>query len=175
MSDIPRYSANPLWFPWCFVDNPSGKFCEYRDYVKLQAENGRLRHEQKMRAIPFEAQLFDRLQELKSENERLQKELELEKENKRRQYEARVEMGKKIQFWSDDRVRIIKELSDLYSENERLRSASFVTAVPADQYERVIKAGDAMARCIQPPAHGPGEYESEYDAWFAAKEGRDAK
>jgi hypothetical protein len=73
MSDIPRYSANPLWFPWSFVDNPLGKFCEYRDYVKLQAENGRLRHEQKMRAIPVEAKLMDRVAELQAENERLRK------------------------------------------------------------------------------------------------------
>jgi hypothetical protein len=71
MSDIPRYSANPLWFPWSFVDNPLGKFCEYRDYVKLQAENGRLRHEQKMRAIPVEAKLMDRVAALQAENERL--------------------------------------------------------------------------------------------------------
>ena len=33
----------------------------------------------------------------------------------------------------------------LKSEVERLRSSSFVTAVPVEQYERVIKAGDDMA------------------------------
>ena len=35
--------------------------------------------------------------------------------------------------------------------------------------ERLRKAGDAMAAIIRPPAHGPGEWEGEYDAWLAAK------
>ena len=39
----------------------------------------------------------------------------------------------------------------------------------AAENERLRKAGDAMAAIIRPPAHGPGEWEGEYDAWFAAK------
>jgi hypothetical protein len=35
--------------------------------------------------------------------------------------------------------------------------------------ERLRKAGDAMAAIIRPPAHGPGEWDGEYEAWFAAK------
>ena len=49
-----------------------------------------------------------------------------------------------------DAIRLITQLRD---ENERLR-----------------KAGDAMATIIKPPAHGTGEWDGEYDAWFAAKE-----
>ena len=36
---IPRYKINALWGWWGFVQNEKGKFCEYRDYVKLEAEN----------------------------------------------------------------------------------------------------------------------------------------
>ena len=38
------------------------------------------------------------------------------------------------------------ENARLKAEVERLRAASFVTAVPVEQYERLIKAGDAMDR-----------------------------
>ena len=34
------------------------------------------------------------------------------------------------------------------------------------------KAGDAMARIIAPPTHGTGEWDGEWDAWNAAKEGK---
>jgi hypothetical protein len=37
--NIPRYKINTLWGFWGFVqDNKEGKFCEYRDYVRLQRE-----------------------------------------------------------------------------------------------------------------------------------------
>ena len=36
----------------------------------------------------------------------------------------------------------------LKAEVERLRASSFVTAVPSEHYERVIKAGDAMVEHI---------------------------
>ena len=49
-----------------------------------------------------------------------------------------------------DAIRLITQLRD---ENERLR-----------------KAGDVMAAIIRPPAHGPGEWDGEYDAWQIAKE-----
>ena len=35
--------------------------------------------------------------------------------------------------------------------------------------ERLRKAGDAMAAIIRPPAHGPGEWDGEYDEWQIAK------
>ena len=47
---------------------------------------------------------------------------------------------------------VMKEVADenahLKAEVERLRASSFVTAVSVEQYERVVKAGDAMAECI---------------------------
>jgi len=42
---IPRYSPNPLWFAIPIVDDKEGKLCEYRDYLKLEAENERLKAE----------------------------------------------------------------------------------------------------------------------------------
>lgn len=40
------------------------------------------------------------------------------------------------------------------------------------EVERLRKAGDAMARIIAPPTHGTGEWDGEWDAWNAAKEGK---
>ena len=74
-----------------------------------------------------------------------------------------------------------KENAALAAENERLKAETVkqieaalppVEAYIADleaENERLRKAGDAMAAIICPPAHGPGEWDGEYDAWFAAK------
>ena len=67
----------------------------------------------------------------------------------------------------------IKALED---ELSRLRASSFVTAVPAEQYERVIKAGDAMAAVITQYRCSPWGQKvptafTVWDAWFAAKKG----
>jgi len=51
----------------------------------------------------------------------------------------------------------------LEAELSRLRASSFVTAVPAEQYERVIKAGDVMAIMLQ--------YDEVSKEWNAAKKG----
>jgi hypothetical protein len=60
----------------------------------------------------------------------------------------------------------------LEAEVNRLRASSFVTAVPVEQYERVIKAGDAMAChlvCSDLPNDVCGELMQH---WNAAKEGK---
>ena len=72
--------------------------------------------------------------------------------------------------WSDI-ARLTAECRRLEAENSRLRASSFVTAVPVEQYERVVKAGDIIARIIAPPAHGPGEWDGEWYAWHNAKSG----
>lgn len=64
----------------------------------------------------------------------------------------------------------------LKAEVERLRASSFVTAVPVEQYERVVKAGDAMAVCLEAynrckPYDGPLTRQCLND-WNAAKEGK---
>ena len=69
------------------------------------------------------------------------------------------------------------EADRLKAEVERLRSSSFVTAVPVEQYERVIKAGDALHKAML--ECGPNEMAEEFDhdrwwasyyGWQAAKE-----
>ena len=68
-----------------------------------------------------------------------------------------------------------KEIAALKAEVERLRASSFVTAVPVEQYERVIKAGDllcfhyiSLARKRWPDDPLP----SSVTDWNAAKEGK---
>ena len=62
----------------------------------------------------------------------------------------------------------------LKAEVERLRASSFVTAVPVEQYERVIKAGDAMAKRTEffQKRWDADELCQEVEAWNAAKEGK---
>jgi hypothetical protein len=61
--------------------------------------------------------------------------------------------------------------NELKAENQRLRESSFVTAVPSHQYERVIKAGDAMAEDL-PQFGSVKEWNAAKNGWNAAKEGR---
>ena len=76
----------------------------------------------------------------------------------------------------------IQDAAQLWQQSEelkRLRASSFVTAVPCEQYERVVKAGDAMHKSML--ECGPNEMAEEFDhdrwwasyyAWNAAKEGK---
>jgi hypothetical protein len=63
---IPRYSPNPLWFGMPIVDNKEGKLCEYRDYVKLESENARLKAEVERleKAIMDSVEMRQRLREI---------------------------------------------------------------------------------------------------------------
>ena len=54
-------------------------------------------------------------------------------------------------------------------EVARLRASSFVTAVPVEQYERVVKAGDAMAEAFDLKYPVAGGLVTK---WNAAKEGK---
>ena len=71
-----------------------------------------------------------------------------------------------------------KENARLKAEVERLRASSFVTAVPVEQYERLVKAGDALASSIQfneemaKDYNGPTIVHQSVKAWNAAKEGK---
>ena len=74
----------------------------------------------------------------------------------------------------DGRFVFYSDYARLKAEVERLRASSFVTAVPVEQYERVVKAGDAMAEAMW---YGDAERSiwvkkfAESD-WNAAKEGK---
>ena len=69
-----------------------------------------------------------------------------------------------------------KEIQALRAEVARLRASSFVTAVPVEQYERLLKAGDAMADAINEHRHGKGGAWGEgfivREKWKTAKEGK---
>ena len=62
------------------------------------------------------------------------------------------------------------ENARLKAEVERLRASSFVTAVPVEQYERLRKAGDAMADWMD--ELGSPRAVAFLQAWNAAKEGK---
>ena len=105
--------------------------------------------------------------------------LSLEAENAR--LKAEVE---RLKAFSDEaQAHIAKEerksrerLDMAQQELARLRASSFVTAVPVEHYERVVKAGDAMAMTLQADYNGvPYEPHVIINAiiyWRAAKEGK---
>ena len=60
------------------------------------------------------------------------------------------------------------------AEVERLRASSFVTAVPVEQYERLVKAGDALVEALKDmdAITDMDSNHPEVEAWTAAKEGK---
>ena len=62
----------------------------------------------------------------------------------------------------------------LKAEVARLRASSFVTAVPVEQYERLVKAGDAMADALNldDDVFDNHEKKEAQAKWNAAKEGK---
>ena len=72
----------------------------------------------------------------------------------------------KLSDYSDENAR-------LKAEVERLRASSFVTAVPVEQYERVVKAGEVVASAlILFEIMSEEEIQKRLKAWSAAKEGK---
>ena len=67
-----------------------------------------------------------------------------------------------------------QDYAKLKAEVERLRASSFVTAVPVEEYERVIKAGDAMAEALNlnDDVFDNKEKRDAQANWNAAKEGK---
>ncbi len=69
-----------------------------------------------------------------------------------------------------DHGRWLRCLEDL----EKLRASSFVTAVPVEQYERVIKAGDELERVLTSKMSSYEVGNASFQ-WRAAKEGNQPK
>ncbi len=80
-------------------------------------------------------------------------------------------------------VTMMKRIGELNAENarlkaevERLRASSFVTAVPCEQYERVVKAGEDLLIWVLILRHYyPNDIEDMRLVilkWHAAKEGK---
>ena len=81
-------------------------------------------------------------------------------------------LEKEVDRWKD---LMAKEVARLKAENNRLRSASFVTAVPVEQYERLRKAGDALVLKVPDIMAGCVRAEEAIglmNNWNAAKEGK---
>lgn len=70
---IPRYKINPLF--GYLKDSKEGKFCEYRDYLKLEAENARLKAEV-LRMASFTTRTIIPNEKLEAECTRLKDEVE---------------------------------------------------------------------------------------------------
>ena len=79
-----------------------------------------------------------------------------------------VELSDALKLASEVGIKVADEVTRLKAEVERLRASSFVTAVPVEQYERLIKAGDLMSDHL---AHEFGICPS-IEIWNAAKEGK---
>ena len=97
----------------------------------------------------------------------------LEAENAR--LKAEVErLEHQVNYWrieaEVDNARWLRCLQDL----EELRASSFVTAVPVEQYERLLKAGDAMAEALNlnDDVFDNQEKREAQAKWNAAKEGK---
>ena len=84
----------------------------------------------------------------------------------------------KLTGYPEDHYVLWRDYEKLKDELARLRASSFVTAVPVEQYERIVKAGDAMASSIQfneetaKDYNGPTIVHQSVKAWNAAKEGK---
>lgn len=101
-------------------------------------------------------------------------------------YEIAVSLGGEWVHYSDyarlqqERVHDLNQIGGLQQELAELRAASFVTAVPCEQYERVVKAGDAVAldyaERIEIEAGNPAKTLMKtvpvLRDWTAAKEGK---
>ena len=75
---------------------------------------------------------------------------------------------------ADGKLCEYRDYARLKAELARLRASSFVTAVPVEHYERVIKAGDAMAEALNlnDDVFDNQDKKEAQANWRAAKEGR---
>ena len=68
---------------------------------------------------------------------------------------------------------LVAENARLKAEVERLRSSSFVTAVPVEQYERLVAGGELVLReWSMGNEKGANNYLKALVIWNAAKEGK---
>ena len=122
----------------------------YENRIKVLEEKvAEMARMQRHKVIPVEAKLVERIAEYQADNTRLKAEVE--------------------------RLTNCKAEADrLKAENARLRASSFVTAVPVEQYERVVKAGDAMAEALNlnDDVFDNQDKKEAQANWRAAKEGK---
>ena len=88
--------------------------------------------------------------------------------------EENTRLNAEINLRKAERVHDLNQIGGLQEELARLLMGSFVTAVPVEQYERVIKAGDELAKRTEffQKRWDADELCQEVEAWNAAKEGK---
>jgi len=115
-----------------------------------------------MKPVPLEVTMMKRIGELNAENARLK--AEVERQSHHINY-LTIEAN-------TDHARWLRCLEDL----EKLRASSFVTAVPCEQYDRVVKAGEDLLTWVLILRHySPSDIEDMRLVilkWNAAKEGK---
>ena len=150
----------------------------YENRIKaLEEKVAEMARMQRHKAIPVEAKLLERIAEYQAENTRLKAEIErcfeLVKAVKNERKSAVFKEG----VWYVPVEELKQKEADclvLKAEVARLRASSFVTAVPVEQYERVIKAGDAMAEALNlnDDVFDNQDKREAQANWQAAKEGK---
>ncbi len=128
------------------MNESSGDWNKLKHLVDLSAENTRLKADAQL--------VVKHLGEACADNLRLKADV--------------VELADALKLASEVGIKVADEVTRLKAEVARLRASSFVTAVPVEQYERVVKAGDAMAEELI------GRYFGNrlITDWKAAKEGK---
>ena len=115
MSEPKRYTDLQVWEALHFAGSTNG-WIRWEDYARLKAD----------------AQvILKHLDEASADCARLKADVN--------------ELAAGLKLASEVGIKIADEVTRLKAENERLRAASFVTAVPVKHYERLLKAGDAVA------------------------------
>ncbi len=98
--------------------DPFGPLVDYIDYARLKAEVERLAREQRLKAIPVEAQLLDRIKELKAEVERLT--ADLNKMTKTPDGVDYVEVD--VGFWTKSGSRLPSSYRTFWSNDKGVQS-----------------------------------------------------
>lgn len=150
MSDVYRYEFDENGV--CYR-KPDGPFVSHDDYAAL--------HYERIHDLNQIGGLQEENARLKAEVERLKAVSTIEQRT--------IQGLQQTPEWSEI-ARLTAECRRLEAENNRLRASSFVTAVPVEQYERLVKAGDAMAKVID--ADATAWFERVVRDWKAAKEGK---
>ncbi len=149
-----------------FSEEDDGIWVKWEDYARLKAEVEGHKH-----TAYSIGMLQDKLTQKCQDYVAAQRQNEANVQRVR-DLNAQVELLKgQVNYWKIeaecDHGRWLRCLEDL----EKLRASSFVTAVPVEHYERVIKAGDELERVLTSKMSSYEVGNASFQ-WRAAKEGK---